>query len=135
MLEKNNRREMFLLIIRFEFIGDENLICIPDTVPWRIVCKFCDNTGYDDYGLYLILNGEEIQLRDAETLCSGRNIPLDAVGELHYDMINEISKKLIETPKTEFICLEDLESDLLKSKYEELWISKGYIHPDKNGAW
>ena len=123
------------MLIRFQLMGEDNLISIPDTMPWRLVRKLFDNDGYDDYGLYLILNGEEIQLRDAQELCDGRDIPLSAVGQLHYDMIDEIIRLLIETPKTEFICLEDLEAELLQNKYKKLWIDKGYIHPDENGIW
>ena len=33
------------MFFRFEYIGDENLISIPDSITWRLVQKFFDEQG------------------------------------------------------------------------------------------
>ncbi len=74
-------------------------------------------------------------MRDTDLYCSGRDIPIEAVGELYDDVINLITNMIIENPNHQYVCIEDLESQLLRDKYEEQWTKKGYICPNENGSW
>lgn len=126
------------MYLRCEFIGDEMLIYIPDTVVWCLKVNPYEAQSGDVYGvykLYLEVDGKEILLRDADYWCSGRKLPAEAVGELYSEIIDIVFQKVIKDDTLKYVDIDEIESELLNTKYEKLWIEKGYIELDANGSW
>lgn len=119
------------MFFRFEFIGDETLVYIPDSTPWRIIQKSYE----EDFGIYLLYDNNEIHIRDLDRYCSGRDIPEFEVQDLYTDLVDKIMELVIADNPPSCICFEDVENQLLTEKYYKRWCDKGYITPDSNGTW
>ena len=125
------------MILKYEDIGDRVIMNLPDSACWEIRFRlFGEDTGCDDYNLYLIYGDKEIVLRDTEYWCQGRrDLPYTAVGALYEEIVEVIGKKLALDPDLRIIDIEAIEEELIAAKYEKKWIEKGYIKPSDNGSW
>ena len=59
------------MFFKFEYIGDQVLLNVPDTVSWEIRYRLFNEDGDEDHGLYLIVGEKEYELRDLDLWCSG----------------------------------------------------------------
>ena len=123
------------MIIKYGFCGDRAVVHIPDSIQWEIISRSINDKGYDDYGLYLLVDGKERILSDADLWCSGRNIPEYEVWALHEDVIDAISKRMADDSDLRVIDVEEIIAELLSGKYEKRWIEKGYIELSADGSW
>ena len=125
------------MFIRYDEIGDQVIANIPDSTYWEIRFRlFTEDTGDDDYNLYLIVGDREITLRDTDYWCQGRlALPYQAVGALYEEMVNVITEKIASDPTLKFIDITEIEAELIASKYEREWLDNGYIKLDANGCW
>jgi len=97
--------------------------------------KFEFRYRYED-GLYLILPEKEIALREVDFFCQGRpNLPESAVGDLYAEMLEIIIKLIKENDNLEILDIDEIESKLIREKYQKKWISKGYIDVYADGSW
>ncbi len=111
--------------------GVENaIINIPDSAYYEIRSRFED-------GIYLILSDKEIQLRDIDFWCQGRSPELTswAVTDLYDEMVDVIADILTNNEHISSIDIDEIENDLISKKYEQEWLSKGYITIREDGSW
>lgn len=123
------------MIIKYEYIGDRAVVYIPDDAQWEIITRSVDEKGYEDNGLYLIVNGEERSLSDAEAMCAGRSLPEYEIGALHGDVVDAVFRRMADDPQLRAIDIEEIIAELLTSKYEKRWAEKGYIELRADGSW
>ena len=124
------------MIIKYDYIGDQVIVNVPDSSYWEIRFRlFDDNTGDDDYNLYLILGDKEFTLRDSDYWCQGRDLPYTAVGALYEEIVEVIAEQIAKDPNLKFIDIGAIESELIDSKYQKAWLEKGYIKLDADGSW
>lgn len=122
------------LFISYQDCGDQVLLNLPETAVWGIRFRMYNARGYEDYGLYLSIEGQTYCLRDTDAWCQGRpDLPESAVGKLYAEMLDQIAKQIAEQ-KVNFIDVQDIETTLI-SKHEKIWTEKGYIQPGLNGNW
>lgn len=124
------------MLIRYSHIGDQCIVNVPDNAYWEIRFRMFDTeTGVDDFNLYLITEDKEIMLRDTDDLCQGRNLSYIAVGNMHEEMVSVIADKIAKDPNLRLLDIDAIEAELLTSKYEKMWLEKGYITLDPDGSW
>ena len=124
------------MFIKYEYIGDQCLVHIPDGAYWEIRFRlFDDDTGEEDYGLYLILGDREFTLRDPDRWCQGRDLPYYAVGSLYEELVEVIASWVATDPCLKLLDLEAIEAELIEAKYKAQWLEKGYIKLDADGRW
>ena len=123
------------MFIKYDDCGDNVIINLPDSIPWKICFRMFNENAYDDFNLYLIMGEETILLRDTDYWCQGRSdLPYTAVGYMYEEMVDIIAKKIENDPNLRLIDISSIENELL-GKYEKIWIEKGYIEVDSNGRW
>ena len=124
------------MLLRFKFNGDENLIYIPDTMPWRMIYKEFDENCNDECNVYLLMNGETIEVSNSDEFCMEHRIPEYEFGYLYADVVEEVKKLLLASEgKNQCVDLEEIKGRLLKEKYFEQWKNKGYISPYEHEIW
>ena len=123
------------MIIKYGFVGDRAVIYVPDNTQWEIITRSVNDKGYEDYGLYLIVDGKERILSEADSWCSGRNIPEYEIGALHEDVVDVVFKQMAGDSEVRGIDIEEIIAELLNATYEKRWKEMGYIEVDANGHW
>ena len=123
------------MYIKYTSFGDKVFMNIPESSHWEIRFRMLNERG-DDYNLYLIIDDNEIELRDTEHWCQGRpSLPYEAVGNLYEDIVDAVANRLAADRDLRVIDIDAIEHRLLENKYEKLWLERGYVKPDKNGRW
>ena len=125
------------MLIKYEYIGDRVIVNVPDSSYWEIRFKlFDDDTGVEDYNLYLIFGDKEFVLRDTDYWCQGRrDLPYRAVGALYEEIVDVIAQRIAEDPNLKFLDIEAIEAELIETKYQNKWLEKGYITLTADGSW
>ena len=117
------------MYIKYEFIGDRNLIFIPDNKLWSLRFRMFDEDGNEDYSVYLTVEGSDpIRILDVDQFCQGNpDLPYYAVGHLYEDLIDTAAEQIRTNPAECVLDISDLVSQLVLSKYKAIWVEKGYI--------
>lgn len=123
------------MIIKYVFCGDRAVVYIPGNAQWEIISRSVNDKGYDDNGLYLIVDGKERSLSDADAWCSGRSIPEYEIGTLHEDVVDTVFKRMAGDLALRVIDIEEIIAELLTAKYEKRWAERGYIELSGDGSW
>ena len=124
------------MIIKYEFAGEKAVVFIPDNVQWEIISRCIDDRGYDDNGLYLIVDGKERTLEAGDAWSGGaRTIPDFEVSCLHEEVIDVIAERMANNPDLRIIDINEIIEGLISSEYYKRWLEKEYIKPDANGRW
>ena len=123
------------MIIKYGFVGDRAAIYVPDNTQWEIITRSVNDKGYEDYGLYLIVDGKERILSEADSWCSGRNIPEYEIDALHEDVVDVVFKQMAGDSEVRGIDIEEIIAELLNATYVRRWKEMGYIEVDANGHW
>ena len=123
------------MIVKYSFLGDVSIVCIPEGVQWEFASRSFNDKGNEVYGLYLIVGEKEYTISEADTWCSGRDIPDYEVGFLHESVMDVIFGMMSEKPELKVIDMEEIIHEMLSSEYRQRWVEKGYIQPDENGHW
>lgn len=123
------------MIIKYTFIGDRFVVSIPDNMPWEIFSRYLDRGCYEDCGLYLLFNGEERSLSDADSLCAGRTLPESEIGRMHEEVVESIAERLAADPGMPVLDIDKIVSEVMTTKFEQYWAKRGYIKMDENGNW
>lgn len=119
------------MIIKYTHNGDRIIANIPDGSFWEIRFRMFDNdTGNDDFNLYLIHEGREITLRDTAHFCRSRNLSCYCVGAMYGEMVDVIAARLANDPNLRILDIDAIESELLTSKYEKLFLEEESSHTD-----
>ena len=122
--------------IKYSFLGDNVILNLPDDKRWELRYRLFDDEVMGVYGLYIICEDKEIEIRDGEYYAQGRpELPLSAVGNLYEDIVDKAGEMLAANPGLSFIDIDEIESKLLCEKYEKLWKEKGFIAPAADGSW
>lgn len=123
------------MLIKYEYIGDRVIMNVPDNSYWEIRFKLFNDGGLDDYNLYLIMDDREIELRDTDYWCSGRDLPYTEVGALYEEIVEVIAERIAREPNLKLIDIDAIEAELIASKYEKRWLEKGFIKLAADGSW
>lgn len=125
------------MIIKYECYEGLIIVNVPDSSYWEIRIKqYAEDTGGDDYSLYLIFDDKKYLIRDTEYWWMGRdNLPCFAIGELYEEIVEIIAKQIADDPNLKIIDINVIESELIDSKYKERWLEKGYIELSSDGSW
>ncbi len=109
---------------------DSNLINVPDQNFWRV------SVDIDSVELVLTVYDEEIVLRDFDRWQNGNNkLPFYAVYNLYMDMFDVIAKKLVTEPEPKYIDIDEIEEELIRDTYFEIWLKNKFIELDEDGNW
>ena len=123
------------MIMKYQFAGTRGVVYIPDNTHWEIMTRSVNDSGYDDNGLYLIVDGQEYGLSDADAWRAGRSIPEYEIGALHEDVVNAVFKRMVDDSALRAIDIEEIITELLTAKYEKRWAERGYIKLQTDGSW
>jgi len=124
------------MIIKYEFAGDKAVVFIPDNVQWEIVNRCFNDKGFDDNGLYLVVDGQERTLEAGDAWSGGdKKIPDFEVSCLHEEVIDVIAERMANHPDLRIIDINEIIDGLISSKYYKRWLEKEYIKPDAKGCW
>ena len=116
------------MIFKYTYLLDSGFFNIPQNVVWSLELK------YDS--LYLDINGKQHLLREADSYCSGRpNLPDWEVIALYKEMVEVVLQKITAEEFIKYIDIDEIETELLRTKYETLWLENGYIELSENGSW
>ena len=123
------------MYIKYEFIGDRNLLFIPSGKHWSLRFLMFDEDGNEDYSVYLTVEGDKpIRVLDVDLFCQGNpDLPYYAVGHLYEDLVNLAAEQLANGPLLLLLDIPDLVRHLVETKYRALWSERGYVPPDWNG--
>ena len=123
------------MYIKYEFIGDRNLLFIPSGKPWSLRFLMFDEDGSEDHSVYLTIEGNKpIRVLDADLFCQGNpNLPYYAAGHLYEDLIDLAAEQLSSGPILLLLDIPDLVRHLVDTKYRALWSERGYVPPDWSG--
>ena len=123
------------MYVKYEFIGDKALVNVPDSSLWEIRFRMFSDEG-DDFGLYLIVNGEAFELRNTDFWCQGRpSLPYTAVGDLYEQIVETVAQRIAADPELRLIDIDAIETELIETRFAKLWLEKGFVKRDKNGSW
>lgn len=123
------------MIIKYEFVCDKTALYIPDNVQWEIFTRRVNGEGYEDYGLYLLVDGVERMLADVDKWRDGTNIPKEAISDMHEEVIDVIVQKISNDPNLQVLDIESIIDELIFQKYEKIWVERGYIKLAPDGSW
>ena len=116
------------MIFKYTYLLDSGFFYIPQNAVWSLELK------YDS--LYLDINGKQHLVREADSYCSGRpNLPDWEVIALYKEMVDVVLQKIITEESIKYIDIDAIESELLRTKYEALWLQNEYIELSENGSW
>lgn len=123
------------MYIKYEFIGDRNLLFIPSGKHWSLRFLMFDEDGSEDYSVYLTIEGDKpIRILDVDLFCQGNpDLPYYAVGHLYEDLIDLAAEQLASGPILLLLDIPDLVRHLVETKYRAIWCERGYVPPDWSG--
>lgn len=111
--------------------GDVSMVNLPRSTPWEITYQEFDQDDINNCSLYLKIDGKEHLLRDLEYWCMGRpSLPIWEVSRLYEDLLQEIFRQLRQCPDSAALDLEEIEGEILRTKYAPQWLEKGYVEPE-----
>ena len=123
------------MIVKYESIGDKYIVNFPKDSHWEIYMKTIDERGDEVHELCLFVNGKEHILSDAETWCTGRNIPESEIDLLHEDVIDKILEQINNNPDLPCIDIEKIIDEVVTIEYKERWLNMRFIKLSPGGSW
>ena len=120
------------MYIKYEYIGDRNLLYIPPGKLWSLRFLMFNEDGDEDYSVYLTVDdGKPICILEVDLFCQGNpGLPYYAVGHLYEDLIDLAAEALSDNPSLPVLDIPALVRRLVGSKYRDLWFKKGYVPAD-----
>ncbi len=116
------------MIFKFRFLGDNIVANIPDNEYWELRFNEYNDTGDEDCNLYLVYKDKLIMLSDVpELMDEVPGLPCREAGALYEEIVDIVYTKIACDPDLKVIDINAIESELIKQKYEKLWIDNGYF--------
>lgn len=125
------------MYIKYESIGDRNLLFLPEHKAWSLRFRMFNDDGSEDYCVYLTVDGSApVPVLEPDLFCQGcPDLPYYAVGLLYEDVIDAAAEQIAVDPALRILDIQDIVHQLVLSKYRDLWLEKGYITPEQAGYW
>lgn len=115
--------------ITWTYIGDAHLLNIHDGNNWSLHAELDE---YENAGIYLVLPDRMHQLADGSEILQGREEMLvDSYHVLeYYSAIVMRIADLIAKDNVQYINLEEIKDDLLRSHWWPKWLAQGLVTDD-----
>ena len=125
------------MVIKYDTNENYKIMYVPDNTHLEFGFKRQDNDLMDNgYSLYLIFGEKEFLVRDSDYWCKERKLlPAIAVRELYEEIVETIRERLVMNPNLDFLDIDEIESELIESKYKEKWLKNGCIEINADGNW